>query len=640
MGWLARVLGNRSVGSKLSLGFGLVLVFTLGVAIMAFYALGVLQQRSERLRDEAASQALVLQARMAEKAFAQSLAPEQAEQVRAAIGQLEAQLLRSGAVATRSAANAYLQQFERYAQALQEVRSARVYMQTLASTAGERFNLLFLDQLDGLNGQLEQVRAPSADDLVLLEQAAALSDKLARLRDSEQAYALDGAERARNDWEMRSSDLHSAMQTLAQNLGEPGRTAIGAAQAALADYRKAFEGFVAGHQRASLASTAMTQQSEAISQRLAETHREQTEAMRADGRHAYRQLGLITLLALGLGLAASLLIRHSIVPPLREVVRRVQRVAAGDLSDGARFPARRDELGQLLDTVEGMLVGLRGLVGGIGHGVGRLNESAGSLAESIRRNSLGVESQREQTEQAATAMEQMSASADEVARNAHAASQAVVEADSQAREGDALVRQAGGRIDRLAREMAGCTDAMQAMLSESAAIGGVLDVIKAVAEQTNLLALNAAIEAARAGEQGRGFAVVADEVRGLARRTQRSTAEIEGLIERLRQVVQTASARLQGSQVLTEESVVLATRASAALGQITAAVSSLERMNQQMASAAQQQSAVAGEVSQNMRRVREIAADGSLESRRLQASTQTLQGVGEELSAAVGHFRT
>ncbi|WP_425312758.1 methyl-accepting chemotaxis protein [Pseudomonas putida] len=287
-----------------------------------------------------------------------------------------------------------------------------------------------------------------------------------------------------------------------------------------------------------------------------------------------------------------------------------------------------------------MLVGLRGLVGGIGHGVGRLNESAGSLAESIRRNSLGVESQREQTEQAATAMEQMSASADEVARNAHAASQAVIEADSQAREGDALVRQAGGRIDRLAREMAGCTDAMQAMLSESAAIGGVLDVIKAVAEQTNLLALNAAIEAARAGEQGRGFAVVADEVRGLARRTQRSTAEIEGLIERLRQVVQTASARLQGSQVLTEESVVLATRASAALGQITAAVSSLEQMNQQMASAAQQQSAVAGEVSQNMRRVREIAADGSLESRRLRASTQTLQGVGEELSAAVGHFRT
>ena len=127
-------------------------------------------------------------------------------------------------------------------------------------------------------------------------------------------------------------------------------------------------------------------------------------------------------------------------------------------------------------------------------------------------------------------MQQMDATAQEVARNAGEASKAVAHTGQQAREGDDLVRQAGGEIDHLAAEMTGCAQAMQSLLVESAAIGGLLDVIKAVAEQTNLLALNAAIEAARADEQRRGFAVVAYEVRGLARRTQRSTAEIEGLM--------------------------------------------------------------------------------------------------------------
>ncbi|MGG5870835.1 methyl-accepting chemotaxis protein [Pseudomonas peli] len=287
-----------------------------------------------------------------------------------------------------------------------------------------------------------------------------------------------------------------------------------------------------------------------------------------------------------------------------------------------------------------MLGSLRGLVGRIGSGVGQLNGTAASLVEVIERNIRGVEQQRQETEMAATAMQQMSATAQDVARNAGEASAAVAQADNQAREGDELVRQAGRKIDRLAVEMTGCATAMQAMLSESAAIGGVLDVIKAVAEQTNLLALNAAIEAARAGEHGRGFAVVADEVRGLARRTQSSTKEIEGLIGRLRGVAEQASGRLQGSHALTDETVILAGQASQALTRITRAVSSIEQMNQQIAAAAEQQSVVAEQVSQSMARVREVAEDSARESLQLQGSTAELQQVGGELNAAVGHFRT
>src|SRR3990167_2707921 len=542
MSALSRVLGNLSVGAKLSLGFGLVLLFTLGVALTAFHSLGVLQARGEQSRDEAATQVLILQASIAEKEFALNLAPSALIQVREVVEQLIRLLDASSSsaphVAMGDAASAYLQQFLGYADSLRQAREARLRMQTLAQTAGDSFTVLFLDQLDALNAQLEQDISPSSEQMVLLEQTAALRDKLAKLRDSELYYSLDGEERYRSDWEMSMSDLLSAMQAL------------------------------------------------------------------------------------------------------RQAVQLAQRVAAGDLSQAQEGDTRRDELGQLLDTVARMLGSLRGLVGRIGGGVGQLNGTAASLVEMIERNSRGVEQQRQETDMAATAMQQMSATAQDVARNAGEASAAVAQADDQAREGDELVRQAGGKIDRLAVEMTGCAEAMQSLLSESAAIGGVLDVIKAVAEQTNLLALNAAIEAARAGEHGRGFAVVADEVRGLARRTQSSTKEIEGLIGRLRGVAQQAAERLQGSHALTDETVILAAQASQALARITHAVSSIEQMNQHIAAAAEQQSVVAEQVSQSMTRVREVAEDSARESQQLQSSTAELQRVGDELNAAVGHFRT
>ncbi|WP_305955219.1 methyl-accepting chemotaxis protein [Pseudomonas sp. PAMC 29040] len=159
-------------------------------------------------------------------------------------------------------------------------------------------------------------------------------------------------------------------------------------------------------------------------------------------------------------------------------------------------------------------------------------------------------------------MQQMAATAQDVARNASQSRNAVEQANGHARNGEELVCQVTTKIDHLAQEMSGCSEAMGSLLNESAAIGKVLDVISALAGQTNLLALNAAIEAARAGENGRGFAVVADEVRNLARRTQTSTDDIAAIILQLRTVAEQAASRLQGSQILTGESVVLAAQAS------------------------------------------------------------------------------
>ena len=641
---VGRVLANLSVGAKLCVGFGLVLLLTLGVALTAFYSLQVLQQRSEQLREQGSIQGLILQARIDEKTFALDLQPAVAEQVKRSVEALSTQLevgpLTPARTAMRDAGVAYLQQFTGYAASLSQAREARLNMQALARAAGESFSLVFLDQMDGLTAQLEQNAAPSGEQIVLLEQSAALGDKLSALRDSELYYALDGEDRYRSDWEMSMSDLLTAMQMLAQSLGEQSQQSLQGANKALSDYRKAFEVFVASRAATAERSVAMNAQAVQVSDLLASANEEQAQAIYRDSRRAYLQLLVMTALALVVGIGASLLIRHLIVQPLRQSVRLAQRVASGDLNPVDEGIPRRDELGQLQQTIASMLGSLRALVGRIGQGVGQLNETADHLATVTSHSSQGAESQRQETELAATAMQQMSTTAQEVARHAGAASQAVALADGQAREGDELVRLASGKIDHLAVEMAGCAQAMQSLLMESSAIGSVLDVIKAVAEQTNLLALNAAIEAARAGEHGRGFAVVAAEVRGLARRTQDSTAEIEALIGRLRQVSQHAADRLQGSHVLTEETVVLATQASAALSRITHAVSSIEQMNQQIAAAAEEQSAVAEQVSQSMERVRQVADGGARESQRLQGATAELQHIGGELDAAVGHFRT
>lgn len=636
------VFGNLSVGCKLSLGFGIVLLLTLGVAATAFNSLNLLQKRSEFLRSESATQAHVLKARIAEKTFAQDLAPATADMVRHAIDLLGLQLDSNGAPPTsslRHASSAYLQQFLHFADALRLSREARLRMQNRAAATGDSFSAVILDQIDSLAVALEQGQTPESGQLQLLEQAVTLRDKLARVRDSELYYSLENEEQLRSDWEVNMSDVLSAMGNLALRLGNQSEASLQSAQTSLADYRQAFEQFAASREQAARGSQEMNVESERLTALLARSEQAQAENIVADSHHAYKQLGLITLLALGLGIGAGLLIRQLILQPLRQTVVLAKRVAAGDLSAPLALVTRRDELGQLLVTVGGMLESLRGLVGRIGSGVTQLNGTADGLVAVMERSSRGVERQRQETEQTATAMQQMAATSQEVARNVCEASAAVSQADGQAREGDELVRLAGVRVDRLAEEMTDCAGAMQSLLLESRAIGSVLDVINAVAKQTNLLALNAAIEAARAGEHGRGFAVVADEVRGLALRTQSSTVEIEALIQRLQQGAERTAERLQGSHALTDETVQLVGHASEALASITRAVFRIEQMNQQISAAAQQQSSAAEAVSGSMDRVRSIAEETAHESHLLHDSTRALQQVGKELTSSVGHFR-
>ena len=635
---LIRVLVNLPVGAKLWLGFGLVLLSTLGVAAIAFQSIGLLQARDQQTRADAASQAAILQARIAEKEFATGLTAQAHEQVRASIEALHAG---QGESPVASAADAYLQQFLRYAEALRQATTERQRMQTRAQTVADSYIAVLFDQLDALNAMLDNGGAPSREQVMQLELAIALRDKLATLRNNELYFAMDGEERYRDDWEMGMSDLSASMETLAHNLqGDREQASFQTARSALADYQQAFQQFVASRERAARNSTAMVAETERMMAVLAEANRRQEQATRDDSQTAYRHLGWVTLLALALGAGASLSIGRLIMQPLRQAVALAKRVAAGDLSGQPLGAARRDELGLLLDTVGDMRGSLHGLVGRIGEGVGQLNGTATNLSAVIARNGQGIEQQRQETELAATAMQQMSATAQEVARNAMDASDAVAQADQQAREGDDLVRQAGDKVQRLASDMAGSAEVMQALLQESAVIGGVLDVIKAVAEQTNLLALNAAIEAARAGDHGRGFAVVADEVRALARRTHDSTEEIESLIGNLQQVAQKAVEQMQTSRDLTQRTVDLASEAGIALGRITESVSTIEQMNQQIAAASEEQSAVAENISESVTRVRDIGEQSASGSEQTASASAELARLGIELQGLVARFRT
>ncbi|WP_458788614.1 methyl-accepting chemotaxis protein [Pseudomonas sp. D4-18] len=232
----------------------------------------------------------------------------------------------------------------------------------------------------------------------------------------------------------------------------------------------------------------------------------------------------------------------------------------------------------------------------------------------------------------------MTATVQEVARNAEEASEAAVAADQQAREGERVVGEAITQIERLASAVGKSSEAMGVLRVESDKIGSVLDVIKSVAEQTNLLALNAAIEAARAGEAGRGFAVVADEVRSLAQRTQKSTEEIEGLIAGLQSGTQHASTIMDSSRELTVSSVELTRRAGGSLESITRTVSAIQSMNQQIAAAAEQQSATAEEINRSVINVRDVSEQTSAASEETAASSVELARLGNHLQVLVSRF--
>ncbi|GAB7531126.1 hypothetical protein PS3A_35380 [Pseudomonas sp. 3A(2025)] len=439
-------------------------------------------------------------------------------------------------------------------------------------------------------------------------------------------------------------DLNTRIDDLAKKFVDPAdQRLIQEVDSAVLSYRGHFEDFARATEARSEVNSRQAQSAldtDIKTLFTASGHLTDSQSKKRDDevQTAVERLIGATILALLLGALASWLITRLIVMPLNQVLQSAERVAEGNLSQDIEV-SRRDELGLLQASMQRMTMNLRELIGGLRDGVIQISSAAEELSAVTEQTSAGVNSQKVETDQVATAMHEMATTVQEVARSAEQASSAAVNAGREARESDTVVSQAIEQITHLDNEVGNSTDAMAELKRESDKIGTVLDVIKSVAQQTNLLALNAAIEAARAGEAGRGFAVVADEVRSLAQRTQTSTEEIEGLIGGLHRRTQQVSDTLDKSRALTSTSVELTRRAGTSLMTITRSVATIESMNLQIAAASEQQSAVADEINRSVLNVREVSEQTAAASEETAASSIELARLGVHLQTLVGRFQ-
>lgn len=346
-------------------------------------------------------------------------------------------------------------------------------------------------------------------------------------------------------------------------------------------------------------------------------------------------LTLITVLAALLYSIAS-----SIICPIQILAKTMTRATEeNDLSLRMKIGAQ-DEIGKTARAFNSMLEKFQNIVGQVNNSSSQMSAAAEELSLITQETTLGIQEQTSQTDQVATAINEMSATVQEVSRSAGEAAVAANETSAEAGKGRQIVNDAINSMDQLASEIEQANNVIHKLEEDGVKIGTVLDVIRGIAEQTNLLALNAAIEAARAGEQGRGFAVVADEVRTLASRTQESTQEIQQMIESLQSGTVAAVNAMDSSRNQAQQGVKKISAAGDALGTIVNGITRINDMNAQIASAAEQQSAVSEEINQNVVKISQIAETSSVNAAQTQNASEELSRLSVDLQGLVSQFRS
>jgi methyl-accepting chemotaxis protein len=343
-------------------------------------------------------------------------------------------------------------------------------------------------------------------------------------------------------------------------------------------------------------------------------------------------LAFIAAIALGL------FISHLISRPIAVAVASARRVAAGDLTQPI-ISTSRDETGQLLTALADMQSSLKMTIQQIAGAADQLASAAEELNAVTEESSRGLVRQNDEIQQAATAVTEMTSAVEEVARNAVSTSEASKMVSSEAESGRDQAREAVTAINSMSTEMATSTTRVVELANQVRDIGKVLDVIRGIADQTNLLALNAAIEAARAGEQGRGFAVVADEVRALAARTQASTGEIEGMINSVQTSADQAVLSMDNSRALATDSQQLAQATGKALEHIAQGIAQINDRNVVIATASEEQAHVAREVDRNLVNIQDLSTQTAAGANQTNASSQELSRLAISFNTLVGNFK-
>jgi methyl-accepting chemotaxis protein len=348
-------------------------------------------------------------------------------------------------------------------------------------------------------------------------------------------------------------------------------------------------------------------------------------------------IGALIAVAILTLLLAWLLIR-SIVTPIRQAVRIAEQVAHGDLTTPIQTTGN-DETARLLKALAIMQSNLRETLQLISGTSTQLASAADQMSHNTQQDNSRLQQQHNEIEQAATAVNEMTVAVEEVARNAVSTSDATRQSTHEATQGQARVAETLGSIQLMSADVQSALQQVQSLAGQSREIGKVLDVIRAIADQTNLLALNAAIEAARAGEAGRGFAVVADEVRALAHRTAQSTQEIEQMIARVQGGTDSVVQSMHGNSQRVANTLSIAEHAGQALAEITRAMEQIHERNLVIASASQEQSQVAREVDRNLLNIRDLSLQSADASTRTSATSHELSRLAAGLQGLVTRFR-
>ncbi|WAB99657.1 methyl-accepting chemotaxis protein [Pseudomonas putida] len=376
---------------------------------------------------------------------------------------------------------------------------------------------------------------------------------------------------------------------------------------------------------------AASEQMSALVEQLRADARERAVSINASAERTV-WLGMLVMLgsALLVGLLSLWRVNRSLIEPISQLIEYVAQLSQGHFA--ARVDSRReDELGRLARAANTLRDFLADTVGRLKDNAQELEGASGQLRRIAGDMARGTHDQFQRTDQVATAMHEMSATAQEVARHAAEAARAADEADHSAQAGEQVMQQTIDIIGVVNQEIAGTAAVIRDLENDSSRIGKVLEVIRGIAEQTNLLALNAAIEAARAGEAGRGFAVVADEVRSLAQRTAASIAEIHQIIEAVQSGAVEAVKAIESGQQRSEEGAEQVQQAGQMLQRITVAVEAIRDMNRQIATAAEEQTSVAEDISRNLIEITRIATANQEAVQHTEQAGQRLHGLSGQL---------
>ena len=437
---------------------------------------------------------------------------------------------------------------------------------------------------------------------------------------------------------VRQPGLEPALKARIDSLREAHRVLGGAYQQGRAAYLAAGADPAAGDNAVKGVDRATSEQMSELVSELRQRGNQQSLQISASAERTVL-LGMVVMLvsALLIGLFSLWLVNRHLVEPIRQLIDYVAQLSQGRFS--ARVASdRQDELGRLAVAANTLRDFLAETFARLQRSATDLDSASGELNSIAGLMSQGTNEQFSRTDQVATAMNEMSATAQEVARHAAAAARAADDADQSAQQGELVMQSTIDSITQMRGEIANTATVIRRLETDSGRIGKVLEVIRGIAEQTNLLALNAAIEAARAGEAGRGFAVVADEVRSLAQRTAASIIEINQIIQSVQTGAVDAALAIESGQSRSNESVEQVTQAGLMLERITESVEAIRDMNRQIATAAEEQTSVAEDISRNLTEITSIASTNLDNVQRTEAASNNLHGLSGQLNAVTARL--